>query len=232
MAYEIRPNTGSLFVNEKKTETAQPDFQGKIVISAELIKKLASQGDLITFDVSGWKKTTGTGKNLLSLSIKEPYKKAESGDYSSSDRHNPDYTPKYKAGTPPEPTAHQQPPAPAKVAPPTSADAQRYLDKLKISIAKIEDYPAFEILYGKIHSAEVWKVFKADPAIAQQATSILSAKKGELILATAPVDLSSILSAIDVECDRLNLGKAEHCLARWNKPRAMLSHDELAQYLE
>jgi hypothetical protein len=218
MAYEVKPNSGSLFVNEKKTSESHPDFQGKIIISAELIRKLAGQGEAITFEVSGWKKTTGSGKNLLSLAIKEPYKKPESSeDYSSSDRYNPDYTPTR--------------PAPTK-APPTSADAQRYLDKLKVSIAKIENYPDFEELYNKINSPKVWEVFKTVTAIAQEASSLLSAKKSELILATAPVDLSAIISKIDVEIARLKLPAKQHCLARWNKSRSMLTPQELQIYLD
>lgn len=264
MAYEIKVNTGSLFVNEKKTADAHPDFQGKIIISAELIKKLANQGENLQFDVSGWKKTTGSGKNLLSLAIKEPYKKPESsGDYSSSDRLNPDYTPKYKAGTPPEyyapevihePQAHQQkaiaqphrsgalvetdrgiafteyrqPPVPTKT-PPTP---EKYLAALKDKIAAIENYPDFESLSNKINSPEVWAVFATNAAIAQEAKTLLSVKKGALILATKPVDLSAIISAIDVEIARLKLPAKQHCLARWDQPRAMLTPEELQIYLD
>ena len=112
------------------------------------------------------------------------------------------------------------------------ADPQAYLAKLKVKIAKITEYPDFEELYKKIKSDEVWEVFKQNVAIAQEASTLLSTKKTELILAIAPVDLSSILSELDVHCDRLNLGKAEHCLARWKKPRAMLTPEELTQYLE
>lgn len=236
MAYEIKANSGSLFVNEKKTTDAHPDFQGKIIISAELIRKLAGQGELISFDVSGWKKTTGSGKNLLSLSIKEPYKKPEStGDYSYSDRDAPEYSqgqPKYKAGTPPEYQQQAIAPQPAPKPQETPGQAaERYLAKLKISIAAIKNYPQFEELYEKIHSPKVWEVFKANTAIAQQASSILSAKKGELILATEPIDLSAILSAIDVEIQRLGLPAKQHCLARWDKSRSMLSPDELQIYL-
>jgi hypothetical protein len=225
MSYEQKPDTGTLFTNDRKSAENHPDYNGKLLISRDLLQKLAKYGEGM-IEISAWIRETKQGKTIINLQCKEPYKKAESsGDYSSSDRLNPDYT--YAA----EPET-QQPSAPAKAAPPTSADAQRYLDKLKISIAKIENYPQFEELYEKIHSPKIWEVFRADPAIAQQASSILSAKKGELILATAPVDLSSIISAIDVECDRLNLGISEHCLARWNKPRAMLTPDELHQYLE
>lgn len=254
MAYEIKPNSGSLFVNEKKTSEAHPDFQGKIIISAELIRKLANNGGDFQFDVSGWKKTTGSGKNLLSLAIKEPYKKPESsGDFSYSDRHDPDYTPKRQAPSKPQQqaiaqphrsgalvetdrgiafTEYREPPTPPKPQPSPQQEAERYLAKLKVSIAKIENYPDFEELYKKINSPKVWAVFKTNAAIAQEASSILSAKKGELILATAPVDLSAIISKIDVEIARLKLPAKQHCLARWDKSRAKLSAEELQIYLD
>jgi len=239
MAYEVKPNTGSLFVNEKKTSDAHPDFQGKIIISAELIRKLANQGGDLQFDVSGWKKTTGSGKNLLSLAIKEPYKKPESsGDYSSSDRLNPDYTPKYKAGTPPEyyapevihePQAHQRPAIAPTKTPPTP---EKYLAALKDKIAAIENYPDFETLSNKINSPEVWAVFATNTAIAQEAKTLLSVKKGALTLAATPTDLSAIMSKIDVEIARLKLPAKQHCLARWDKSRAKLTPEELQIYLE
>jgi hypothetical protein len=112
------------------------------------------------------------------------------------------------------------------------ADPQAYLNKLKVKIAACNSLKDFEELYKKINSPEVWQVFKSVPAIAQEASTILSEKKAQLVLGAEPIDLSSILSALDVECDRLNLGRSEHCLARWNKPRAMLSIEELEIYLE
>lgn len=231
MAYEIKPNSGSLFVNEKKTSDTHPDFQGKIIISAELIRKLANQGGDFQFDVSGWKKTTGSGKNLLSLAIKEPYKKdAPPKHYAPAEIH--------------EPTAHRsgalvetdrglaftecRQPAHAKATP----DPAAYLAKLKDKIAAIATYPEFEELYAKIHSPEVWAVFKTNPAIAQEASSILSAKKGEFILATEPTDLSGILSALDVEIARLGLSAREHCAVRWDKTRGQLTPEELQIYLD
>ena len=223
MAYEVKPNTGSLFVNEKKTSDAQPDFQGKITISAELIRKLAKNGEDFQFDVSGWKKTTGSGKNLLSLAIKEPYKKPESSsDYSYSDRDNHDYKPApSKAIAQPPTTTPQTPPSPEK-----------YLAALKDKIAKIENYPQFEELYNKVKAPKSWQVFQTVPAIAQEATDLLSRKKAELVLAKGPVDLSAIISAIDVEIARLGLPAKQHCLARWNKSRAMLTEAELQIYFE
>jgi hypothetical protein len=212
MGYETKPNTGTLFTNDRKAQENHPDYNGKLLISRDLLQKLAGYGEA-QIEISAWIKETKSGKTIINLSCKEPYKK-EASQYAPDEIH--------------EPTAHQQP---AQVAPPTSQDAQRYLDKLKISIAKIENYPQFEELYNKIHSPKVWEVFKANAAIAQEATTILSVKKGQLILATAPVDLSAIISKIDVEVERLKLPAKEHCLARWNKSRSQLSPEELEIYL-
>ena len=111
------------------------------------------------------------------------------------------------------------------------AAPQAYLNKLKVKIAACNNLKDFQELYDKIKAPAVWEVFQSIPAIAIEASDLLSEKKAKLVLAAAPVDLSSIIAEIDVHCDRLNLGKAEHCLVRWNKPRAMLSTEELQQYL-
>jgi hypothetical protein len=228
MSYESKPNEATLWANQFKTTNAHPTKKGQLLITRALLIELSEQqgkgGDFLV-DVSAWERTTKSGKEIINIKVEKPYKFGEQ-----------EPAPKYKAGTPPEhyapevirePSAHQSPPKPK--APPTP---EKYLAALKDKIANITEYPDFEGLYKKINSPEVWEVFKQNTAIAQQASSILSAKKGELILATAPVDLSSIISAIDVECDRLKLGKKEHCLIRWNKPRAMLTHDELQIYLD
>jgi hypothetical protein len=225
MAYEQKPDTGTLFTNDRKAAENHPDYNGKLLISRDLLQKLAKYGEGM-IEISAWIKETKGGKTIINLQCKEPYKKD-------------DAEPRYKAGTPPqqytpevihEPAARQQPPV--TKAPPTSTDAQRYLDKLKISIAKITEYPDFETLYNKIHSPEIWQVFKTNPAIAQEASTILSVKKGQLILATEPVDLSAIISKIDVEITRLKLPAKQHCLARWDKSRAMLTPQELQVYLD
>jgi hypothetical protein len=191
MAYEKRPNKGTLFRFEK-TEDSQPSYKGYLLIDRTMIQDLlkASNGD-IEIDLSLWKCETRSGAINLNL---ECSSKA---------------APKPKA-----------PPDPAK-----------YLAKLKISIAACTSLAEFKELYKKIKAPAVWEVFQSIPAIAVEASDLLSEKKAKLVLAAAPVDLSSIIAEIDVHCDRLNLGKAEHCLVRWNKPRERLSTEELHQYL-
>ena len=231
MSYTTKPNTGTLFVNDRKQQETHPDYNGKLLISRDLLEKLATYGEA-QIEISAWIKETKNGKQIISLQCKEPYKKdAPPQQYAPAVIHEPTA---HRSGALVETdrglafTEYRQP---APVAPPAPQDAQRYLDKLKIKIAAIASYPDFEKLYENIHSPKIWEVFKSVPAIAQEASALLSAKKTELILAIAPVDLSAIISAIDVEISRLKLPAKEHCLARWKKPRAMLSAEELQEYL-
>lgn len=234
MAYEQKPDTGTLFTNDRKAQENHPDYNGKLLISRDLLQKLAGYGEAM-IEISAWVKETKAGKTIINLQCKEPYKKAESsGDYSYSDRINPEYT--YTSSPPqaqePEATPEILEPISAPPRPKPAPTAERYLEALKVKIAKVENYPDFEALYGKVRSPESWKVFETVPAIALEAGEILSRKKAELVLATEPVDLSMVISAIDVEISRLGLPSKEHCLARWNKSRAMLSEAELMIYLD
>ena len=209
MAYEVKPNTGTLFVNDRKQAETHPDYTGKLLIGRDLLQKLAAYGEA-NLEISAWIKETKAGKTIISLQCKEPYQKQESPQqYAPEVIHDPQLS------------------APTK--PP--ADPQAYLNKLKVKISACNNLKDFEQLYKKINSPEVWAVFKSNPAIATEASDLLSAKKARLVFSAEPVDLSAILSELDVHCQRLNLGKAEHCMVRWNKPRERLSTDELQQYL-
>lgn len=76
MNYIPKPNTGSLFVAEKKSENF-PDRQGSIYLSRDLIKVLLEQPDtLVKLSVSGWLKESN-GKKYLSLSVGEPFIKKD-----------------------------------------------------------------------------------------------------------------------------------------------------------
>lgn len=55
---EKRDNSGALFKNETKIKDTHPDMNGKITIFGR------------EFYLSAWKKTSNSGKNFLSLSIK------------------------------------------------------------------------------------------------------------------------------------------------------------------
>ena len=207
MSYEKRPNKGTLF-KFNKTEDSQPSYKGYLLIDRAMIRDLlnTSNGD-IEIDISLWKCETRSGAINLNLEC--------------SAKGAPKY---YAPEVIYEPTAHQSPV-------PTSADPQAYLAKLKGKITAINNLKDFQVLYDKIKAPAVWAVFQSVPAIATEASDLLSAKKAQLVFSAEPIDLSAILSELDVHCTRLNLGKAEHCLARWNKPREKLSSDELQQYL-
>lgn len=210
MTYEKRPNKGTLF-KFNKTEDSQPSYKGYLLLDRAMIKDLlkASNGD-IEIDVSLWKYEARSGAINLNL---------ECSAKGAAKYYAPEVI--Y------EPTAHHQPITKPK-APPS---AEKYLAALKGKIAACTSLAEFEELYKKINSPEVWAVFKSNPAIATEASDLLSAKKAQLVFSAEPIDLSSILAELDVHCNRLNLGKAEHCLVRWNKPRERLSIDELQIYL-
>ena len=62
MAYEMRPNQGSLFRNkEMRTDKKDPNLTGKIMLP-----------DGSTHWVSGWTKTTTAGEKWISLNIGNP----------------------------------------------------------------------------------------------------------------------------------------------------------------
>jgi hypothetical protein len=59
MAFEMRDNSGSLFVNQRKQQPNHPDFTGKIMVGG------------VSWRLSAWKKQTKDGKSYLSLSVRE-----------------------------------------------------------------------------------------------------------------------------------------------------------------
>jgi hypothetical protein len=59
MAYEHKPNTGSLFVNDRKQNENQPDYRGTINITKPGI-----------YDLSGWKKTLENGGTRLGIAAR------------------------------------------------------------------------------------------------------------------------------------------------------------------
>jgi len=60
MAYEMRPGSGSLFKNDKKTTDKHPNLKGKVMLP-----------DGTTHWVSGWTKKTQAGETWISLQIGE-----------------------------------------------------------------------------------------------------------------------------------------------------------------
>ena len=58
MAYEMRPGSGSLFKNDKRTEEKHPNAKGKIMLPNGEVRW-----------ISAWTKTTSAGEKWQSLSI-------------------------------------------------------------------------------------------------------------------------------------------------------------------
>lgn len=219
MGYEPNPNEATLWENKYKTSNSHPTKTGQLLLTRELLLELCEQqgkgGDFL-INVSAWEKVSKNGKPIINIKIEKPHKFDKPS--SPPQAQEPEATPAILS----------QPSSP----PPQPPNPERYLEALKAKIATIENYPQFEELYSKVKAPKSWEVFQSVPAIAIEAAEILSRKKAELVLATAPVDLSDILSKIDVECDRIGLSVKEHCLVRWNRPRERLTPEELVIYLD
>jgi hypothetical protein len=76
MAYEPKPNTGTLWPNEYKKADNHPDIKGDIFIERDLLNALMIKNPtgLIKISISGWKKSLA-GKDAISLSASEPWVK-------------------------------------------------------------------------------------------------------------------------------------------------------------
>lgn len=80
MAFVPRPNTGTLWPNDKRTSDNQPNVRGDIFIDRALIKKaLENSDDMVQLSIAGWTKELG-GKKALSLIVSEPYKKPKAAE--------------------------------------------------------------------------------------------------------------------------------------------------------
>jgi hypothetical protein len=71
-----KPNTGTLWPNDRKTSENHPDKRGDVVIAASLLRALLAKGeDPVKLTVAAWEKNIN-GKDCLSLAISEPYVKS------------------------------------------------------------------------------------------------------------------------------------------------------------
>jgi hypothetical protein len=74
-----KPNTGTLWPNDRKTSENHPDKRGDVVISASLLRTLLAKGeDPVKLTVAAWEKSIN-GKDCLSLAVSEPYVKPVEG---------------------------------------------------------------------------------------------------------------------------------------------------------
>ena len=76
MAFEPKPNTGSLWPNEYKKQDNHPDVRGDVHIDKSLLENmiLKSKGPLGKIAIAGWSKEI-KGKKVLSLTASESYEK-------------------------------------------------------------------------------------------------------------------------------------------------------------
>jgi hypothetical protein len=81
MTFVPKPNTGSLWKNDKKTDDKHPDMRGDAVIDKRLLLDLISKGeDPVKIAVAAWNRTTNTGRDYTFITFSEPFipqKKAE-----------------------------------------------------------------------------------------------------------------------------------------------------------
>lgn len=74
MVYIPKPNTGSLWANDKKTAENHPDMRGEVVIDKRLLLDLISKGeDPVKIALAGWNRTTTTGRDYMSILASEPF---------------------------------------------------------------------------------------------------------------------------------------------------------------
>jgi uncharacterized protein (DUF736 family) len=57
MAFEINPNSGSLFKNDRKEKDSHPDYKGEAMVNGQLMW------------MSAWIKTSAKGKKFMSFSF-------------------------------------------------------------------------------------------------------------------------------------------------------------------
>jgi hypothetical protein len=76
MAYDPKPNTGTLWPNEYKKADNHPDHKGDVFLDRDLLNALMIKNPtgLIKVSISGWNKVLG-GKDAISLSASEPWVK-------------------------------------------------------------------------------------------------------------------------------------------------------------
>ena len=80
-----KPNTGTLWPNDRKNSPNHPDMRGDVFIDRVFLQDMIDkcESDLVKLQVAAWDKVIA-GKNCLSLSVSAPYVKQEgqsSGGY-------------------------------------------------------------------------------------------------------------------------------------------------------
>ncbi len=73
-----KPNTGTLWPNDRKSSPNHPDVRGDVHIDRTFLQDMIDkcEGDTVKLQISGWEKVIAN-KNCLSLSVSAPYVKPE-----------------------------------------------------------------------------------------------------------------------------------------------------------
>lgn len=76
MSYQPKPNTGTLWPNDRKSSANHPDVRGDVFIDRTFLQDMIDKtaGDLVKLQIAGWNKVLG-GKQCLSISVSPPYVK-------------------------------------------------------------------------------------------------------------------------------------------------------------
>jgi len=87
MSYVPKPNTGTLWPNDRKASQSHPDVRGDVFLDPAFLKDMISKSshDLVKIQIAGWNKVIN-GQNCLSISASAPYVKPQGGYQSSGNQ--------------------------------------------------------------------------------------------------------------------------------------------------
>jgi hypothetical protein len=76
MSYQPKPNTGTLWPNDRKASPNHPDARGDVFVDRTFLQDMIDKtdGNLVRLQIAGWNKQIG-GKSCVSLSVSAPYVK-------------------------------------------------------------------------------------------------------------------------------------------------------------
>lgn len=83
---------GAFFANNRKQTQNAPDYRGELRLSREVVENLAEQlrngVQFPAIELSGWKKTSGSGTTYISMSGRKPYVKDGNSQNGGQQRGN------------------------------------------------------------------------------------------------------------------------------------------------
>ena len=87
MSYVPKPNTGTLWPNDRKASQSHPDVRGDVYLDPAFLKDMISKSshDLVKIQIAGWNKVIN-GQNCLSINASAPYVRPQGGYQSSGNQ--------------------------------------------------------------------------------------------------------------------------------------------------